>query len=87
MLRDSMMDLARRLAERGRYSVAPNPLVGAVISRHGAVVSEGWHSRAGGDHAEVAAIGGAGKAASGPPSCHVEPATTTAGHRLVSMPS
>jgi diaminohydroxyphosphoribosylaminopyrimidine deaminase / 5-amino-6-(5-phosphoribosylamino)uracil reductase len=65
VLRDSMMDLARRLAERGRYSVAPNPLVGAVISRDGDVVGEGWHSRAGGDHAEVAAIGGAGEAASG----------------------
>jgi len=55
-----MMDLARRLAERGRYTVAPNPLVGAVLARDGSVVSEGWHSRAGGDHAEIAALDGAG---------------------------
>lgn len=65
MLRDSMMDLARRLAERGRYSVAPNPLVGAVVARDGSVVSEGWHSRAGGDHAEIAALDEAGRKARG----------------------
>ena len=65
MLRDSMMDLARCLAERGRYTVAPNPLVGAVVAREGEVLGEGWHSRAGGDHAEVAALDGAGRAARG----------------------
>ena len=65
MLRDSMMDLARCLAERGRYTVAPNPLVGAVISHDGKVVGEGWHSRAGERHAEVVALDGAGGAASG----------------------
>ena len=59
------MDLARDLAERGRYTVAPNPLVGAVVARDGTVISEGWHARAGGDHAEVAALKGAGKAARG----------------------
>jgi diaminohydroxyphosphoribosylaminopyrimidine deaminase/5-amino-6-(5-phosphoribosylamino)uracil reductase len=60
-----MMDLARCLAERGRYTVAPNPLVGAVVARDGEVLGEGWHSRAGGDHAEVAALEGAGTAARG----------------------
>jgi diaminohydroxyphosphoribosylaminopyrimidine deaminase/5-amino-6-(5-phosphoribosylamino)uracil reductase len=55
-----MMDLARCLAERGRYTVAPNPLVGAVIGRDGSVLSEGWHSRAGEDHAEIVAINKAG---------------------------
>jgi diaminohydroxyphosphoribosylaminopyrimidine deaminase / 5-amino-6-(5-phosphoribosylamino)uracil reductase len=65
VLRDSMMDLARRLAERGRYTVAPNPLVGAVVARDGSVVSEGWHSRAGGDHAEIVALNEAGAAARG----------------------
>ena len=65
MLRDSMMNLARCLAERGRYTVAPNPLVGAVISRDGTVVSEGWHSRAGEHHAEIVALEGAGGAARG----------------------
>jgi diaminohydroxyphosphoribosylaminopyrimidine deaminase / 5-amino-6-(5-phosphoribosylamino)uracil reductase len=59
------MDLARSLAERGRYTVAPNPLVGAVVARDGTVISEGWHARAGGDHAEIAALKGAGEAARG----------------------
>jgi diaminohydroxyphosphoribosylaminopyrimidine deaminase / 5-amino-6-(5-phosphoribosylamino)uracil reductase len=63
VLRDSMMDLARCLAERGRYTVAPNPLVGAVIAEDGKVVGEGWHSRAGDPHAEVVALDGAGEAA------------------------
>ncbi len=59
------MDLARCLAERGRLTVAPNPLVGAVISHDGKVVGEGWHSRAGERHAEIVAIDEAGGVASG----------------------
>ena len=65
MLRDSMMDLARCLAERGRYTVAPNPLVGTVIAQDGKVTGEGWHSRAGESHAEIVALEEAGGAASG----------------------
>jgi len=60
-----MMDLARRLAERGRYTVAPNPLVGAVVARDGSVLGKGWHSRAGGDHAEIEALDRAGRTARG----------------------
>ena len=59
------MDLALRLAERGRFTVAPNPLVGAVVVRDDEVVGEGWHARAGGAHAEVRALGAAGDAARG----------------------
>ena len=59
------MDLARDLAERGRCTVAPNPLVGAVVARDGTLISEGWHARAGGDHAEVRALKDAGEAARG----------------------
>jgi diaminohydroxyphosphoribosylaminopyrimidine deaminase/5-amino-6-(5-phosphoribosylamino)uracil reductase len=65
LARDSFMDLARCLAERGRYTVSPNPLVGAVVARDGVVISEGWHARAGADHAEVAALNDAGKKARG----------------------
>jgi diaminohydroxyphosphoribosylaminopyrimidine deaminase/5-amino-6-(5-phosphoribosylamino)uracil reductase len=50
---------ALELAERGRGSVSPNPLVGAVIARGGDVLGEGWHAELGGDHAEVAAIASA----------------------------
>ena len=59
------MDLARRLAERGRFTVAPNPLVGAVVARDGEVVGEGWHVRAGEAHAEVRALDAAGDTARG----------------------
>ena len=59
------MDLALGLAERGRYTVTPNPMVGAVLARDGSVIGEGWHARAGADHAEVAALKQAGERARG----------------------
>lgn len=59
------MDLARELAERGRYTATPNPLVGAVLSRDNEVIGEGWHTRAGSDHAEVVALESVGSDASG----------------------
>jgi diaminohydroxyphosphoribosylaminopyrimidine deaminase/5-amino-6-(5-phosphoribosylamino)uracil reductase len=57
------MRRALELAERGRGSVEPNPLVGAVVVRDGAPVGEGWHQRYGGPHAEVHALEAAGEAA------------------------
>ena len=59
------MRRARELAEHGRYTAAPNPLVGAVVVRDDVVVGEGWHARAGGDHAEAAALERSGPAARG----------------------
>jgi diaminohydroxyphosphoribosylaminopyrimidine deaminase / 5-amino-6-(5-phosphoribosylamino)uracil reductase len=50
------------LAERGRRTVAPNPVVGAVIVRDGRVLGEGWHERPGAPHAEVNALRAAGDA-------------------------
>src|SRR3954452_3385645 len=47
---------ALELAEGGRGRVSPNPLVGAVIVRDGAVIGEGFHAELGGLHAERAAI-------------------------------
>jgi len=47
---------ALELAERGRYSVSPNPMVGCVIVRDGEIVGEGWHQRAGEPHAEIKAL-------------------------------
>ncbi|MXZ37189.1 MAG: bifunctional diaminohydroxyphosphoribosylaminopyrimidine deaminase/5-amino-6-(5-phosphoribosylamino)uracil reductase RibD [Holophagales bacterium] len=57
------MARALTLARRGRYTVAPNPMVGAVVTNGGAIVGEGWHRRAGGEHAEAAALRVAGNAA------------------------
>jgi diaminohydroxyphosphoribosylaminopyrimidine deaminase/5-amino-6-(5-phosphoribosylamino)uracil reductase len=60
------MDRALELAERGRGTTYPNPVVGAVVVTPGGnVVGEGWHERAGGPHAEVVALRAAGGRASG----------------------
>ncbi len=59
------MERARDLAERGRYTVAPNPMVGAVVSVDGEPVGEGYHVRAGDRHAEIHALDQAGAAARG----------------------
>jgi diaminohydroxyphosphoribosylaminopyrimidine deaminase / 5-amino-6-(5-phosphoribosylamino)uracil reductase len=71
------MGRALELAERGRGSVEPNPLVAAVIVRDGTIVGEGWHQRFGGPHAEVHALDEAGDATRGAtlyvtlePCCH-----------------
>ena len=51
------MSRCLELARKGAYYVAPNPMVGAVlVDRDGRIVSEGWHMRFGGPHAEVHCI-------------------------------
>lgn len=59
------LDRALDLAERGRGTTHPNPVVGAVIVRDGELVGEGWHERKGEPHAEVNAIAAAGERARG----------------------
>ena len=44
------------LAAEGRWRTAPNPQVGAVLVRDGAVLGEGHHRRAGAPHAEIEAL-------------------------------
>jgi len=56
---------ALELAERGRGTTHPNPVVGAVVVREGNAVGEGWHERAGGPHAEIVALEQAGEQARG----------------------
>ena len=50
------MRRALSLAARSCGHTRPNPPVGAVVVRNGAVVGEGRHVRCGADHAEVAAL-------------------------------
>ena len=61
------MTLARalELAERGRSTTHPNPVVGAVVVSDGEVVGEGWHERKGGPHGEIVALEAAGERARG----------------------
>jgi diaminohydroxyphosphoribosylaminopyrimidine deaminase / 5-amino-6-(5-phosphoribosylamino)uracil reductase len=56
---------ALELAERGRGTTHPNPVVGAVVVNERQVVGEGWHERKGGPHGEIAALEAAGDRASG----------------------
>jgi len=56
---------ALALAERGVGRVSPNPPVGAVAVRDGAIVGEGWHRAFGGPHAEADLIARAGAACRG----------------------
>lgn len=80
MLSDlAYMNRALDLAERGRGTTSPNPMVGAVVVREdGTVVGQGYHEQAGGPHAEVLALDEAGDLARGAslyctlePCCHV----------------
>lgn len=64
-LDSSFMGRAFELAKRGRGATSPNPVVGAVIVRDGAIVGTGYHERYGGPHAEVNALAEAGPLASG----------------------
>ncbi|MFP5304593.1 MAG: bifunctional diaminohydroxyphosphoribosylaminopyrimidine deaminase/5-amino-6-(5-phosphoribosylamino)uracil reductase RibD, partial [Gammaproteobacteria bacterium] len=59
------MTRALELAAHGRATTHPNPRVGCVIVRDGAVVGEGWHARAGEPHAEIHALRAAGERARG----------------------
>jgi diaminohydroxyphosphoribosylaminopyrimidine deaminase / 5-amino-6-(5-phosphoribosylamino)uracil reductase len=59
------LERALELAERGRGTTRPNPMVGAVVVRDGEVVGEGWHERPGEPHGEVLALETAGERARG----------------------
>jgi len=59
------MSRALELARLGLTSTTPNPRVGCVIVKDGAVVGQGWHRRAGEPHAEIVALGEAGGRARG----------------------
>jgi diaminohydroxyphosphoribosylaminopyrimidine deaminase/5-amino-6-(5-phosphoribosylamino)uracil reductase len=59
------LERALELAECGRGTTHPNPVVGAVVVRDGEVVGEGWHERKGQPHAETNALAAAGERARG----------------------
>ena len=59
------MARALALAERGLYTTTPNPRVGCVIVKDGAIAGTGWHEAAGRPHAEINALDEAGTKARG----------------------
>src|SRR3989454_1159958 len=76
------MAQAVALAWRGAGQTSPNPPVGAVVVRLGAVVGGGYHRQAGGPHAEVVALRQASPRTRGAtlyvtlePCCHLEKRT------------
>jgi diaminohydroxyphosphoribosylaminopyrimidine deaminase/5-amino-6-(5-phosphoribosylamino)uracil reductase len=73
------MRKAIALAERGRGTTSPNPMVGAlVVDGEGVIVGHGAHLVAGGRHAEVAALEDAGARANGATLyCTLEPCSHT----------
>ncbi len=76
-MNNNYMQQALQLAELGRKTVAPNPMVGCIIERDGKAVGCGWHRKAGLPHAEIEALHDAGDKAKGAnvyvtlePCCH-----------------
>ncbi|MFC2131202.1 bifunctional diaminohydroxyphosphoribosylaminopyrimidine deaminase/5-amino-6-(5-phosphoribosylamino)uracil reductase RibD [Bacteroidota bacterium] len=56
MTEQEAMSRAIELAMKGSGFVSPNPRVGAVILKNDKIISEGWHKKFGGHHAEVEAV-------------------------------
>src|SRR3989339_1454200 len=57
------MDIAIKLAEKGKGTTSPNPMVGCVVVKRGRIIGKGYHKKAGEEHAEVIALNQAGKKA------------------------
>jgi len=64
------MQRAIALAQKGRFTTAPNPNVGCVLVKAGNIIGEGFHLRAGEAHAEIHALNAAGDNAEGA-TCYV----------------
>src|SRR3989441_5743785 len=84
------MAQAVALAWRGAGQTSPNPPVGAVVVRQGAVVGAGYHRQAGGPHAEVVALRQASPRTRGAtlyvtlePCCHLEKRTPPCGPLII----
>ena len=71
------MAKALELAEKGRGTTSPNPMVGALVIKNRSIIGQGYHEKAGTDHAEIIALKQAGMDAAGAtlyvtmePCCH-----------------
>jgi len=64
------MSRAIELAQRGLFSTDPNPRVGCVIVKNDEIIAEGWHEKAGQQHAEIMALKNAKQSVKGA-TCYV----------------
>jgi len=78
------------LARRAEGMTSPNPMVGAALVKHGRIISEGYHKKAGTSHAEVIAIDKAGMEAAGStlyvslePCCHKDKRTPPCTEKII----
>ncbi|MDO8526939.1 MAG: bifunctional diaminohydroxyphosphoribosylaminopyrimidine deaminase/5-amino-6-(5-phosphoribosylamino)uracil reductase RibD [Deltaproteobacteria bacterium] len=55
-LHEKFMREAIALAKKAEGRTSPNPIVGAVIVKNGKIIARGFHSKAGGAHAEIVAL-------------------------------
>lgn len=62
---EEYMQQALNIAQYAAGRTSPNPMVGAVIVKDGRIVGQGWHRKAGTEHAEVHALRQAGELAQG----------------------
>lgn len=84
------MRQAMRLAQQAKGRTWPNPMVGCVIVKEGAVIAEGFHRQAGEAHAELDAINNATGPVRGAtayvnlePCCHLDKRTPPCAQRLI----
>lgn len=84
------MRQAMRLAQQAKGRTWPNPMVGCVIVKHGEVLAEGFHSKAGHVHAERDAINNAPASVAGStlyvnlePCCHSNKRTPPCAQLLI----
>lgn len=53
---EDWLKLALDLAEQGRWTTSPNPMVGACLVKKGQLIAQGYHRVYGGPHAEIEAL-------------------------------
>jgi len=64
-MEETYMEKALELAKKGLGKTNPNPMVGALIVKDGAIIAEGFHEALGRPHAEADALEKAGSKAAG----------------------
>lgn len=78
------------LARLGYGTVSPNPMVGSVIVKNDNIIAEGFHKKAGSDHAELDAFKNATESVKGAtlycnlePCCHTNKKTPPCAQRII----